>query len=434
MALGGGSFTTQNKKLPGSYINFVSAVKASAALSERGIAAIPAVFSWGKEQEVITLANEEFQNKTLEILGYNLMHEKLKGLRDLFLNAKTVHLYRLNKGIKATCTYADALYSGTRGNDLKIVIKKNVDDETKFDVSTLLDTDIIDVQTVVGANELKDNSFVVFKKEATLEETAATPLTGGTDGETVTTTEYQGFLDSIESYAFNALGCPTEDAVINKLFVSFTKRMRDEVGAKFVTVVYRQSADFEGVKAVENEVSDTNKAALVYWATGAEAGCEVNRSLTNRAYDGEFDVDVKYTQAQLTEALEKGKFIFHNVTGEVRVLEDINTLTTFTDTKGIDFSSAQTIRVIDQIANDVAALFNTKYLGKIPNNNAGRVSLWNDVVSIYRTLETIQAIENFSTDTIKVEQGHSKKAVVLTQNGLNIVNAMAQLYMTVEIQ
>ena len=35
MALGGGTFVIQNKKLPGSYINFVSAAKASATLSER---------------------------------------------------------------------------------------------------------------------------------------------------------------------------------------------------------------------------------------------------------------------------------------------------------------------------------------------------------------------------------------------------------------
>ena len=39
MALGGGSWLTQNKVLPGSYINFASLAKASAALSDRGIAA-----------------------------------------------------------------------------------------------------------------------------------------------------------------------------------------------------------------------------------------------------------------------------------------------------------------------------------------------------------------------------------------------------------
>ena len=33
MALGGGSYTTQNKILPGSYLNFISAARTQAALS-----------------------------------------------------------------------------------------------------------------------------------------------------------------------------------------------------------------------------------------------------------------------------------------------------------------------------------------------------------------------------------------------------------------
>ena len=40
MAFGGGTFTSQNKVLPGAYINFVSAARASASLSERGTAAM----------------------------------------------------------------------------------------------------------------------------------------------------------------------------------------------------------------------------------------------------------------------------------------------------------------------------------------------------------------------------------------------------------
>ena len=41
MALGGGTFLTQNKILPGAYINFISVANASATLSDRGIATIP---------------------------------------------------------------------------------------------------------------------------------------------------------------------------------------------------------------------------------------------------------------------------------------------------------------------------------------------------------------------------------------------------------
>lgn len=428
--LGGGTFTAQNKKLPGTYINFASASRASASLSDRGIVAIPLLMDWGAADEVFEVSNEKFVNNSLKIFGYDYSHDKMKGLRDLFKNTKTLYAYRLNgKGTKATNTYAEAKYPGIRGNDLKIIISKNVDDETKFDVKTVLEFKEMDVQTVKNSSELVANDWVTFKS-AELQETASTPLASGTNGTEVTTSEYQAFLNAIESYSFNALGCPVEDAKINELFVTFTKRMRDEVGAKFQTVVYRKPADYEGVISVENEVTDdVNKASVVYWTTGAQAGCAVNKSLTNTAYDGEFKIKVDYTQSQLADALESGKFIFHNVTGEVRVLEDINTFTSVTDEKNIDFSNNQTIRVIDQIANDVAALFNTKYLGKIPNNASGRISLQSDVVAIHRALEDIQAIENFSADDIVVAQGDTKKSVVLTDK-ITVINAMSQLYMS----
>lgn len=428
--LGGGTFTAQNKKLPGTYINFASASRASASLSDRGIVAIPLLMDWGATDEVFEVSNEKFVNNSLKIFGYDYSHDKMKGLRDLFKNTKTLYAYRLNgKGTKATNTYAEAKYPGIRGNDLKIIISKNVDDETKFDVKTVLEFKEMDVQTVKNSSELVANDWVTFKS-AELQETASTPLASGTNGTEVTTSEYQAFLNAIESYSFNALGCPVEDAKINELFVTFTKRMRDEVGAKFQTVVYRKPADYEGVISVENEVTDdVNKASVVYWTTGAQAGCAVNKSLTNTAYDGEFKIKVDYTQSQLADALESGKFIFHNVTGEVRVLEDINTFTSVTDEKSIDFSNNQTIRVIDQIANDVATLFNTKYLGKIPNNASGRISLQSDVVAIHRALEDIQAIENFSADDIVVAQGDTKKSVVLTDK-ITVINAMSQLYMS----
>ena len=86
------------------------------------------------------------------------------------------------------------------------------------------------------------------------------------------------------------------------------------------------------------------------------------------------------------------------------------------------------------IANDTAVLFNTRYVGTVPNDASGRASLWGDVVKLIQELEKIRAVENFDPDTVTCEQGDKKKAVLLTINGLNIINAMAQLYMSVIIQ
>lgn len=434
MALGGGNFLVQNKILPGSYINFVSASKATATLSDRGYATIPLILDWGVDGEIFTVENDEFQKKTQEIFGYPYTHEKMKPLRDFFKYARTGYFYRLNSGEKATNTFATAKHSGVRGNNLKIIISVNADEDTAFDVETVIDTYKVDLQTVTKASELKDNDYVTFKKDATLTETASTPLIGGTNNTNITGMEYQSYLDKIESYSFNTMGCPTIDPIITDLFVQFTKRLRDEVGAKFQTVVYRSEADYEGVISVENDVlEDDNVASLVYWTTGAEAGCAVNKSLTNKVYDGEYEVDVDYTQRELENGIIGGKLMFHKVGDKVRILDDINSFVSFTDDKSVDFSSNQTMRVLDQIGNDIAVLFNTKYLGQVPNDNAGRISLWNDIVKHHQQLEQLRAIQEFDPDTLTVEQGDHKKAVVV-EDYVNPVNAMAQLYMTVIVQ
>lgn len=75
---------------------------------------------WGTNEEIFTIETEDFQRNSLKILGYDYTHEKLKGLRDLFHNAKTLYAYRLNSGNKATNAFATARYSGVRGNVLKL--------------------------------------------------------------------------------------------------------------------------------------------------------------------------------------------------------------------------------------------------------------------------------------------------------------------------
>ncbi len=440
MALGGGTWLVQNKILPGTYVNFTSIAKASATLSDRGYAAAPFVLSWGPEDEVFAVTSGEFQKNSKAVFGYSYDHPKLLALREIFLHATTVYCYRLGLGAKkAACTLATAKYPGVRGNDLSITVAANVDDPDAFDVGTYLDGIQVDLQTVAKAGDLAGNDYVDFKKDIALTATAGAPLAGGEDAADITGDSHQAFLDKIEAYAFNAMCCPSADPIIVKLYAAYCQRMRDEVGAKFQLVAWQPSTvDYEGVIGVWNRAThtamDVDEHAVVYWAAGAHAGVAVNKSLTNAKYDGELTLDTDYKQAELTAAIKAGKFMFHNVNGLTRVLEDINTLLTLSDTKGEVFQSNQTMRVCDQIANDIAVLFNTRYVGTVPNDASGRSALWGDITHYIEQLEGIRAVENFDPDTVTCEQGDKKKAVLVTVNGLNIVSAMAQLYMSVIIQ
>ncbi len=428
--LGGGNFTIQNKVFPGTYINFVSTATAGASMGSRGVAAVPMVLDWGPVKEVFEVTAEDFQKNCKEIFGYAMDDMAMLPVRELFKNMTKGIFYRLNGGIQGANEFGTAKYAGTRGNSLMTVISKNVDDETKFDVKTLFAGREIDFQTVAKAGDLADNSYVTFKKDAVLAETAGLTFTGGTNGDDVTGEDYAKFLEEIESASFQILCCPSSDDKVKALFTAYTKRMRDEAGMKFQTVLHQYSqADYEGVISVENETEES-VAGLVYWVAGAEAACAVNKTNENKVYDGEYTVKIPYTQAQLADAQKAGKFMLHKAGDDIRVLTDGNTLVTYTEEKGEDFSNNQTIRVLDQIGNDIASLFNTRYLGKISNDDAGRIGLWNDIVTYGKQLAVLRAIEGLNAEEVTVEKGQSKRSVVVNFP-VKPVNCMSILYMTV---
>lgn len=341
--LGGGIFVTQNKTLPGSYLNFVNASTASSTVGDRGVVAIALPLNKAVGT-VIEVTRAEFVANCSEILGVAYEADEVVALREIFCHANKVYVYDL-----------------------------------------------------------------------------------GTDG------TVENAIKALEAYDFNILCAYTDEPTA---YITAVKSWRDDMGKKCQVVVYNQSKpDHEGVINVVSTVNDADAEdyALVAWVAGAEAGCKINESCTNMRYDGEYNIVANKTQSELEDCLEAGQVVFHLVYGDIRLLEDINSLTTTTADKGEDFKSNQTIRVIDQIANDIAKLFNTKYLGKIPNDESGRVSLWADIVAHHRQLESVRAIEPFDSSLLTVTKGNTKKSVVVN-DVITVINSMAQLYMTVVIQ
>ena len=347
--LGGGVFVTQNKILPGSYLNFVSGTSVSSPLGERGVVAI--ALPLGKAVgTVIEITAGDFVKNCETLLGKKYDSADVIALREIFCNADKVYVYDLGSGSGAK-TVADA-------------------------------------------------------------------------------------VAALEAYEFNVLCAYTAVANDVTAYINAVKNWRDNMGKKCQVVVYNQTApDHEGVINVVSTVSDENAVAhaLVAWVAGAEAGCRVNASCTNMLYNGEYTIVCNKTQAQLEKCITDGQIAFHLVYGDIRMLEDVNSLTTTTADKGEDFKSNQTIRVIDQIANDIAKLFNTKYLGKIPNNASGRTSFWGDIVKHHNQLAEINAIEPFESSKLTVAQGETKKSIVVN-DAVTVINTMSQLYMTILVQ
>ena len=441
--LGGGKFLTQNKLLPGSYINFVSAKDASIALADRGYVAVALELDWGADG-IIELTSESFQKDAKKLLGYDYADDAVKPIRELFKNAKTVYVYRLAgaNAVKAKSAVATAKYAGVKGNKIATLIEANVDVEGKYDVYTLVDGIEVDKQVVAKYDELLANDYVVFDIASGALEAGTQPvyLEGGANGTVNANSEHAKFLALAESYAFNILACNSVEKAIIDLYVAYTKRMRDEVGVKFQTVVYGKAGEdviepnYEGVIVVDTAIAEEGVPVHygIFWAAGAEAGCEINKTNTNKKYDGEYNFKVDYTKTELENAIKAGKLVFHKVGDDIRLLVDINSLVEYDMEKTADFSDNKTIRIIDQIGNDVALEFNTNFLGKIPNDAAGRISFWNALDNYAKTLQNLRAIQEWDNSLLKIYEGETKTSVVVDMV-VNVVGTMEKLYMTVRV-
>ncbi len=426
----GGTFLSYNKVLPGAYVNFISKARVLDTIADRGIMAIALKNNWGIENKIVTITNEDFQKDALNILGYEYTSENLKPFREVFKNARELKFYRLGNGEKAKVTIGNlnvkAKYSGTRGNNIKIKIVSNVDDG-KHTIYTYIDNILVDEQIASNIEELAENNFVIFSGTGTFEDNAGTSLEGGTDGE-VNNSEYSKFLSLIETESFNVLVYDGEDEETKGLFDSFTKRLRNDEGIKICTVLHNyKKSDFEGVISVKNDKN------LVYWVGGALAGAEINQSLTNKIYDGEYEFNAKYSNNELKDSINNGEFAFYYDANDIRVLKDINTFISFSTEKNSDFSNNQVIRVLDSTANDIARIFNNYYLGKIQNDALGRDVFKSELINYFKKLQAIRAINNFSADDISIKKGVEKGDVIVDLI-IEPVASMDKLYMKCVIE
>lgn len=442
--MAGGTFTVQNKVRPGVYINFKSEAKALGTLGERGIAAFPAPLPWGK-RGITVLNSETFLEQCLPSLGFQPTDARIRHITAAMAHASKVLIYRLGAegAVKATAKLgaltATAKYGGTRGNDLQIVIQSSLDYEGFFEVKTLLDGEKVDVQTVETAEKLLANEFVEFSGSGALTETAGTALEGGANG-SGGAGEYSDALAAFEAEDFNVLGLPVDDSNLKQLAVAYTKRLREQEGKKFQTVVYDYpAANYEGVISLKNGIVTgdglTVEPIYLLWEIAAmEAAANVNESLTYTEIPNAVDVAPKYTNSEIVQALNQGEMVLSVVNGRVVIEQDINTLTSFTADKDKKFSKNRVLRVLDTMAKDIQSIFSQNYIGKTDNNADGRNLLKGEVITYLDQLQGIGAIQNFDSQSdIEVLPGQDVDAVWI-QLAVQPVDSAEKIYMNISVQ
>ncbi|WIM41346.1 phage tail sheath family protein [Paenibacillus sp. PK4536] len=437
--MAGGTYTTQNKIRPGIYINFVSEGQLPGTLGERGTASIALNLDWGAPKKMVTIVAGDNTQKTL---GYDYTSSQMMLIREALKRAQKLIVYRLNDGekstVKAGVLTATARYGGIRGNQLTITVEKNINNETLFDVSTLLDGSSVDKQTVSNAKELVANDYVVFAGEGALTATAGAPLVGGTSA-AATNADHTAYLAELEALEFQTVGLISDEASLKSVYAAYIKRLRNTEGKKVQAVLANYpNADQEGVISVKNGVVLTDGTVLdakksVAWVTGATAGAAVNSSLTYTAYDDAVDVNGKLTHSETEAALQKGEFVFTAVNDRAVVEQDINTFVSYTPEKARHFAKNRVVRVLDSIGNDMKRIFESYFIGKVNNNNDGRSLFRSQCIAYLDDLQNIGAVQNFNAQTdITVTAGNEVDSIVVELN-VQPVDSVEKVYMKVKV-
>ena len=444
--MAGGTWTTQNKVRPGVYIRFKSGTGLGLTVGDRGVVAICEPMSWGPVGQVMAVDNGA---DTTPYCGYPITDPGAMFLREIFKGTnrtaapQQVLLYRpaadsaqAAKGTIGTMTVT-ALYTGTRGNDITVVVTEDADDEGTFTVSTVVDGAIVDTQTGANISDLVANDWVKFSGEGAITASTGQALSGGSDG-TVQAAAYATFLTTIEAYDFDILIYDGSDSATLTAMQSFVERMANDNG-QYCQLVAAEMTNPNSRFVINNETGVTlsdgtelTAQQVCWWLGGAQAGAQYNQSLTYAAYPDAVAVDPVLTNSQIIAAINAGQIVLIAENGQVKIETDINSLTTFTPEIGKVYRKNRVMRLCNTIANDIYQQFAANYIGIVNNNDAGRSQFRAAIVGYMIDLQGEQAIQNFSSDDVEVLPGNDIDSIVVNL-AIQAVDSVEKIYMTVTV-
>lgn len=441
----GGIWTSQNKVLPGVYIRFKTGTALGLTVGERGVVTICEPMSWGPVAQVtpVTLTTD-----ATPITGYDITAPQNRFLQEMFKGTNrtsaptTILLYRPTASGSAQAKVttgeltATAVYPGARGNDISVVITELTEPESTFTVSTVVDGAIVDQQTAAQISELVANDWVTFSGTGALAATTGAALTGGADG-TVQSAAYSAYLTAIEPYKFDIMVYDGTDSTVQTALLSFIKRVNENNGQYCQMVASGLSnPDSRYVININSPVTLSDGTELTpqqvtWWAGGASAGALYNQSLTYAQYPGAVSTTMQ-TVDQFTQAVQAGNFVLFAENGVVKVMQDINSLTTYTEDIGQVYSKNRVMRLCNTIANDIFQQFSESFIGVVNNNEQGRARFQAAIVGYLQQIQDNQGIQNFTSDDVEVLAGSAIDAIVVNV-AIQAVDSVEKIYMTIEV-
>jgi hypothetical protein len=434
--MAGGTFTSQNKVLPGVYIRFKTGQALGLTVGERGVVTICEPMSWGPVGVVNTVT---LTTDMTPLTGYDITAPQNRFLQEIFKGTNrtsaptTILLYRPTASSSAQATVttgeltATAVYPGARGNDITIVITELTEPESTFTVSTVVDGAIVDQQTAAQISELVANDWVTWSGTGALAATTGAALTGGQDG-TVQSSAYSTYLTAIEPYKFDVMIYDGSDSTVQAALLAFIERVNENNG-QYCQLVANGLTNPDSRYVINSNspvtLSDGTELTaqqVTWWLGGAEAGAKYNESLTYATYPGAVSTTMN-TNDQFISDINDGLLDLFAEDGTVKVMQDINSLVTYTD---------RVMRLCNTIANDIFQQFSANFIGVVNNNEAGRARFQAAIVGYLQQIQDNQGIQNFTADDVEVLAGTEIDAIVVNV-AIQAVDSVEKIYMTIEV-
>lgn len=486
--MAGGTWRMQNKVRPGVYINVRGDGK-SALTTPLGRLLMfqNKPLGWGKNGIIELKATSDFTALT----GHKNTDEVLAPVYEALKGAETVLLLNdFTGGAKSTATKTgvytvNAKYEGEQGNNISVSFVPspladgaNTQDVT---VTTIFGTKQVDqvkitlpkasADAIAKAgltkedqleihNDYVDITFGTTPAEVTSElnskgeyplytaiyngltqSATNVTLTGGTNGTNNVVDDMHDYLEN-EYYAVATTAGWEESSNIHKLLAEETKLLRENVGIKVRAVIPNTTGvayNYEGVSTVLNgyvlndgTVISPNIAAARF--AGMSASATPDQALTYTQLDDAVEASPKLNNDKTIEALNAGQIVFTTRAGSRVVIEqDINSLTKYTSTKPKDFSKNRVIRTLDEICTNTTQTFETSFLGKVSNNEAGRNVFKANRIGYLTGLQNQNMIRDFENTDLTLSQGDEKDAVLM-ELYVTPVDAMEKLYVNLIVR
>lgn len=486
--MAGGTWRIQNKVRPGVYINVKGDSKPVLTTPlGRLLMFQNKPLGWGKKGIIELKATSDFTALT----GHKNTDEVLAPVYEALKNAETVLLLNdFDGGAKSTSTKdgvytVNAKYEGEQGNNISVSFAPSplADGANTRDVTvtTIFGTKQVDqvkitlplpkADAIAAAgltkedqlevhNDYVDITFGTNPADVTKElngkgeyplytaifngltqNAANVSLAGGSNGTNKVVDDMNDYLEN-EFYAVATTAGWDESSNIHKLLVEEIKLLRENVGIKVRAVVPNSTGvvyNYEGVSTVLNgyvlndgTVITPNIAAARF--AGMSASATPDQALTYTQLDDAVEANPKLNNDKTIEALNAGQIVFTTRAGSRVVIEqDINSLTKYTSTKPKDFSKNRVIRTLDEICTNTTQTFETSFLGKVSNNEAGRNVFKANRIGYLTGLQNQNMIRDFENTDLTLSQGDEKDAVLM-ELYVTPVDAMEKLYVNLIVR